>query len=308
MDISNTLTIVTIFVTIISGFYAIIYNFYLRAFKQSEFRKKYAEILKHQVWEKKFQEAVELLLKKLEYIDNRRLYIFQLMSISYTYFLFSVSWIFGSEGSISSLRIYPNVDIYFFKIIIFIIPFVVSYITYKAHRKSLHLKIYNRNNLKFIVSIVSTVVWFYLSGNIYISLVWIIVGYTSPIMSIQTIIILFLIKTFKLDFLTAFFLISVIINIIFSFKYILRKVDDVNYIVSEFYIKVGMVSSPSLLLISIIIMMNKNYNYNIQINEVSPFIYIALLLQQFHCFLIKIKYHQVYIKCIRNLFMFYLYY
>ncbi len=190
---------------------------YEKIFVDSNRRKSAAKLLKKHVWDTFYKNIINKLFDKLEYIDDRKSYVFTLISLCYTYILFNINWLIGGDGSISSIKVFPQEENLVIKIIYVIAPFAIVIGSYYLIKINAKLKPNARRLVEIVAIIASLVFWQIYSNNLLTTVILTVVAPLAPVLSLQTAIILILIKLTGSDFFTTFMLISIIASVMYSF-------------------------------------------------------------------------------------------
>lgn len=225
----------------------LIFSFYKTIFKETENRKAYLSKLKHEIWENKYIEAINSLINKLDYIEERKSFIFSLISLSYTYLVFNFSWVVGSSGRLFSLEIFPQIDTYIARFTITVFILLITWIIYKI---SFKLNKLDKSYFSLMLALIVSYFWWISTNNIYISVLWFIVTYLSPTLSIFSGLLIVLDENFEITFLKPFILLSMASTFIYAiFSYL--RIDNKRKIWLIF--RVETYNNPILILFSLLL-------------------------------------------------------
>ena len=132
--------------------------------------------------------------------------------------MFNFSWVLGSSGKLFSLAIFPEIETYIIK---FFITFIILALTFVIYKIVFIYNKFDKTRYSFIMGVILAAFWFYLTENLILSLLWFIVTYFSPILSVVSISLILLSNNIETSFLKPFILLSMASNFIYSiFSYL----------------------------------------------------------------------------------------
>jgi len=198
---------------VVSSIAFFIYRYYLNELRILDNRKKYLKKIKHEIWDYKYIKTLQQLIDKLEFIDKRSSYIFSLISITYTFVIFLISWVLGSNGKLISIEVLPEMSTYIERAAIafsLVFLFIVIYkIVIKYHY-------FDKTRYSLLLAIIVSVFWWAFSDSIIVSALWFVLIYFSPVLSIFSVLFILASNKLEIDALKPLVLLIMVSNFIYT--------------------------------------------------------------------------------------------